>query len=171
MPGCEEDAMSSGLLLDEYTTPPLALVIGGLMSSAREADFAVREIRLAGLDLEPRMLAGLEHCRVLLGRLDAGFHSDALATWCDPARRERLRHMLDFAHSHRLQVRAAGVATWAPDFSVYRGLSAPFDGQHAALLLGAHYFERPYAVSGIALTTLLARPAAVRLAQQRYQQL
>jgi hypothetical protein len=49
----------------------------------------------------------------------------------------------------KLELRAAPLAGWSPDFSVFRGPQGP-----QALLLGTHWFQRPYPHPGPALASL-----------------
>jgi hypothetical protein len=74
---------------------------------------------------------------------------------------EQLRRLRAFAGSGLLEVRTVPRFNWRPDFSVF---------DHAALV-GAHYTELPYPVAGIALTCVLADPAAVRRCARRFEQM
>lgn len=156
-------------LLDERSQPPLRVAMTGLLASATHTDFAVREIRLAGLDLDHHALPRLQRCRILIGRMDANFHEQAGDALHQHS--ARLRRLLGFVSTGRFEVRSAGIDTWLPDFSLYDGLHSPLNGRRSALLLGAHYFERPYPVSGAALTALVTNPHAFTLARMRFDEL
>jgi hypothetical protein len=153
--------MSFALLFDEHHDPPLRQTLGRLLATARSADFAINHMRLAGLDLTEPEASGLEHCRVMVGHLDAAALDSAVAA---PA---RIRFLRAFAQSGRLEIRTAPHHVWNPDFSVFRGLP---DGG-SAVLLGAHYFGRPYPVFGLAFTCLMTRPSAVRSCARRFENL
>lgn len=157
------------MLLDELSQPPLRAAMTGLLASATHADFAAREIRLAGLDLDHSVLPRLQCCRILMGRLDSSFHQEAGDALREHA--ARLRRLLGFVRTGRFEVRSAGIDRWLPDFSLYGGLQSPLNGRHSALLFGAHYFERPYPVTGAALTALITHPQAIGLARVRFEQL
>lgn len=154
--------MSFALLFDEHSSPPLRHTLGNLMASAATADFAIAHLRLAGLDLQPFEVDGLERCRVMIGHLDAAalLAGDA----ADPA---RIGTLAAFAASGRLEMRTAPHHAWNPDFSVFRGLPAGA----AAVLLGAHYFGRPYPRFGLAFTCVLTQPAAIRACGRRFEEL
>jgi len=156
-------------LLDERAQPPLRVAMTGLLASATFVDFAVREIRLVGLDLDQHVLPRLQCCRILVGRFDSSFHQEAGDALREHA--ARLRRLLGFVSTGRFEVRSAGIDCWLPDFSLYDGLHNPLNGRRSALLLGAHYFERPYPVSGAALTALITNPASIRLARTRFDEL
>jgi hypothetical protein len=159
------------LLLDERASPPLREVIGALLASAREACFAVARVRLAGIDLSASELAGVRRCRVLLGRLDADVLADAEAA----ARRGELRRNLQvlaaFLASGRVEVRAAGLEAWVPDFSVFMGLPADAVPGGCAAIVGGHYFHRPFPVTGPSLTCVIPGGAAARRAARRFEEL
>jgi hypothetical protein len=151
--------MSFAVLFDEHYDPPLRQTIGRLLATARTADFAIGHVRLATLDLTESEASGMEHCRVMVGHLDAAALVSAGAT---PA---HFRFLLAFAQSGRLEIRTAPHHVWNPDFSVFRGLP---DGG-SAVLLGAHYFGRPYPMFGLAFTCFMTQPSAVRSCVRRFE--
>jgi len=155
-------------LLDERSRPSLRERLGSLLARAREADFAIARIRLDALDLSTTEMAGVRRCRVLVGRLDA--HTLAGSGSVDPDEIERrFQALRDFLDTGRLEVRAAGLLTWNPDFSVLRGVA---DGPPADVaLIGAHYFARPYDGDGLALTCIATDPRAIALATARFDEL
>jgi hypothetical protein len=158
------------LLLDDRTDPPLRTLMGALLARATTADFALSRLRLDGLDLGAGELAGIQRCRVLLGRLDARTLEEMMESQSHgPARRHHLRTLREFLASGRVEVRAAGVVAWNPDFSILHGLrDAP---AHSLALVGAHYFLRPYPIDGVALTMLLTQPRTVARVRDRFDEL
>lgn len=152
-------------LLDERSQPSLRQIIGRLLASAQMADIAIAHLRLAGLDLTPLEIAGLQRCRVMLGHLDA-------SSLLDTARlsnegHERPEVLRSFARSGRLEIRTAPHHVWTPDFSVFEGLP----GNQCVALVGAHYFDRPYPRFGLAFTSVLTTGAAVHACRTRFDEL
>ena len=91
------------------------------------------------LDLSRREIAGLVRLRVVLAMLDAiTLDLEASAVMLRPDRRETLRVITGLLATGIIEVRAAPLAGWAPDFSVFRDADGPF-----AVLLGSHWFQRP----------------------------
>lgn len=152
-------------IIDEHAQPPFRERLGTLMRSSRHADFAVTRIRIAGIDLADEEIAGLVRCRVLVAQLNADTLAEAAdAGMLRPEHRRNLGVLLRFVDSGRLQLRAAGLGAWVPDFSVLRG------GRNA-LLLGAHYFGRPYPTVGPSFTCITDDDALVRDAARRFEEL
>lgn len=154
---------SFAALIDEHHTPPLRYTLGRLLTCAATADIAIAHLRLAGLDLTSSETGSLRRCRVMIGHLDAA----ALSTAGGNTAPERLQRLADFAASGRLEMRTAPHHTWNPDFSVFAGLPA----DSAVVLLGAHYFGRPYPRFGTAFTCVLTSAAALHLCRARFNQL
>lgn len=152
--------MSFAVLFDEYGDPPLRQTLGSLMATARTADFAIAHLRLGGLDLEPSEAGGLERCRVMIGHLDAASLLDS-----QDADTGRIAMLLAFTRSGRLEMRTAPHHAWNPDFSIFRGLP----GGGSAVLLGAHYFGRPYPLFGLAFTCVMTQPAPVLACSRRFE--
>lgn len=153
------------MLIDDASRPTLRERIGGLLATCTYAEIAVANIRLAALDLAEHEIRNVRRCRILIGRLDAR----ALTEFGhpDPGLDERLRTLLSFLQSSRVEVRSAGLGAWSPDFSVYRGLP---DGA-SACLVGAHYFREPPSLTGPSFTALMADAASVALAHARFETL
>ena len=152
------------VVLDERSRAPFRARAGALLTAASRADFAVARIRLAALDLTVEEVTAVRRCRVLLGQLDAATLLDT-AEVVPTGAAERLGVLRSFILSGRLEVRAAGLGSWTPDFSVFRGAA----GQ--AALLGAHYFGAPYAIVGPSFTLELQDPVSVRLIGGRFEEL
>lgn len=158
------------LLMDDRADPPLRDLIGGLLARATTADFAISRMRLDGLDLGGGELGGIQRCRVLMGRLDARA-LDELMGGNNPgsARLHHLQALREFLASGRVEIRAAGVVAWNPDFSILDGLrDAPAS---AIALVGAHYFLRPYPIEGVALTMMIRAPTAIGRLRARFDEL
>jgi hypothetical protein len=157
-------------LLDETSRPPLRVVLGGSLARCSDASFAIRRVRLAGIDLSPAELGPLRTCRVLIGRLDAGSLHDVPAG--AEARGPALERLLHFAASGRLAVRSAPTTGWNPDFSVLQGVAGANGAAPSDLcIVGCHYFYEPDPPDGPALTTILTAPASVQLALRRFDTL
>lgn len=156
--------MCDTTLLDEATTPGMRVVLGTLLTRADHADVAMAQVRLAHVDLAELELRRV-HCRLLLGHLDVAALSALGAD--TPAAAARLRATARFLDSGRLDIRAAGLLRWKPDFSVFR-LPPP---QGAVALVGAHYFSDPDVTGGPALTCVLRTSASVQRVQRRFEDL
>jgi len=151
------------IVLDELATPPLRLVIGSLLSRSVRAHVALEHVRLAAVDLTAPELNRV-NCRMLMGRLDVEALSE-LATASQAA--PRLRALGDFLQSGRLELRAAGLLRWRPDFAVFE-LPPPHG---AVALVGALYFSNAAVVGGPALTCIICAPAAVERLRRRFEDL
>lgn len=151
-------------LLDEAVSPPLGHVLGTLLSRAERADLAVAHVRLAHVDLSALDLRRVQ-CRLLLGHLDVEALT-ALSGRCDAAA-ARLASIARFLDSGRLDIRAAGLQRWKPDFSAF---TLPHD-HGAVALVGAHYFTDPDVVGGPALTCVLRTRASIERVQRRFEEL
>lgn len=156
---------SSTVFIDEHTHPPFRQRLGRFLRQARHADFAVTRIRIAGIDLDDEEIAGVTRCRVLVAHLNADTLAEAAdAGMLRPEHRRNLRVLLRFVDSGRLQLRAAGLDAWVPDFSL-------FHGDADALILGAHYIGRTYPTVGLSLTCITDDAAAIRTATRRFEDL
>jgi hypothetical protein len=153
-------------LLDERTRPDFRDCFGALARSADALDLAITRVRLTTIRLEVGELAGLRRMRLLLAevrapRLDAEAH-EALR---DPGRSVTVRHLINQLERGRLQVRAAPLGGWSPDFSVFHR-----DRRPVGALLGAHWLERPYPYRGPAWAVWLG-PADARRTSARFDEL
>ena len=146
-------------LLDERTRPDFRDVYAREAAGAERLDTALTRIRLSAMDLGAAELGGLRRIRVLLAEMNAlGLTAEAETLAADPARRDRLRFLLDRLETGTLEVRLAPLAGWAPDFSVFHRAG----GDPPALLVGPHRLERPYPHPGPAFASLHRGPDAVR---------
>lgn len=154
-------------LIDDVSRPSLREHIGRLLSTCTSAEIAVNHVRLAALDLSEHETASVARCRILIGRLEARSLTDF--GFGDADAPVRLRALREFLQSGRVEVRSAGLGAWAPDFSVYRGLSGP--GPGSACLIGAHYFREPTCQHGPSFTALMTDAQSVAIAVARFEAL
>jgi len=155
------------VLLDEVRSPTLRETLSVLLTRARHADFAVAELRLAGLDLSVLGQKPDQRFRVLVRHFNSEFAYDASTAAPGSAIRNRIERLRDLAVSGRVEVRAARLDVWTPDFSILRSVEPHSD----VLLLGAHYFDRPFPLSGAALTSATTSIQAIRRAARRFEEL
>jgi hypothetical protein len=167
-------------LIDEEGAPTARELIGQLLQSATYAEIAVSHVRLGAIDLGDAETRNVQRCRVLLDRLDAGSLAslgvDAVplitSSSDDASAAQRAAdsasRLLRFITSDRVELRSAGVSSWRPDFSIYRGLQHVTE-KRAACVVGAHYFGQPPALP--AFTCLIDDEAAVELALHRFERL
>lgn len=160
----------ASILLDDRADPPLRSVLGSLLARATTADFAISRMRLDGLNLAGGELGSIRRCRVLLGRLDARALEEMMGGHeRGPVQRHHLHLLRNFLASGRVEVRAAGVITWNPDFSILGGLHAA--PASTIGLVGAHYFLRPYSIDGAAFTMVISDTETVRRLHERFDEL
>jgi hypothetical protein len=144
------------IVLDERTQPSMRETFSALISTSTHVDMAVANMRLAGIDIRPGEVSALRRLRLVVGKLDA----DALIqTHARPL--DQIRRLHGLACSGVLEVRTVPRFQWTPDFSI-------FDN---AALIGAHYTELPYPIDGIALTCVIAEPAAIRRCARRFEEM
>jgi len=164
--------MDPPYLLDERSRPDLRSVYGALAARSRGLDAAVARVRLAGMTLESRELARMIRVRLVLAEMNAlalSFDADAVAS--DPARRHRLLMLEALLRRETLRVRLAPLAGWTPDFTIFSGAVRPAGGEDPhTLILGPHWFERPFPHPGPALNAVLTGEA-VLLAADRFERL
>lgn len=167
------------VLLDEVRSPTLRETLSVLLTRASRADFAVAELRLAGLDLSVLGQKPDQRFRVLVRHFNSEFAYDASNAAPGSAVRNRIERLRELAMSGRVEVRAARLDVWTPDFSILRGVdphcgpvaSADTVGLRDVLLLGAHYFDRPFPLTGAALTSATTSVQAIRRAARRFEEL
>jgi len=149
-------------LLDERSEPNFRGVFGLLARRSGALDAAVSRIRLSGLDLRPEELQQLSRIRVLLTEVNAiALRSEAEASLADPDKAGNLTNVLKLMERRIIEVRSAPLAGWAPDFSVFRRNGHPW-----MVLVGLHWFARPYPHGGPALASLHGAEAAGRIARR-----
>ncbi len=156
--------LCSGLprLMDERSDPNFRAVYGLLARRSGGLDAAVSRIRLSGLDLRPDELRALGRIRVLLTEVNAiTLRSEAEASLADPDKAGNLTNLLELMEAGTIEVRSAPLAGWAPDFSVFQRSGRPW-----MVLVGLHWFARPYPHGGPALASLHGAEAAGRTARR-----
>ena len=140
-----------------------------LLARSARADMAIARIRLAALRFQRRDLSRVR-LRLLVGRLDMDTVAGAPgAAVFEAGRKAELERLRGFLRSGRVQVRAAGMVRWDPDFSVFRQAG---DGEAAGvLLLGSHRFDVPDPGGVPALCGLVRHRGALRCARERFDRL
>ena len=119
-------AAETAVLLDERGRPDFRDVFGTYASKATEIATAVTRVRLSTFDLTPDELGNLEHFRVLVAEVNAiRLTAEARGLSADPRRGDRLDMLSHLLESGRLEVRAAPLAGWSPDFTVFRAPGGP----------------------------------------------
>jgi len=114
-------------------------------------------------------LGRIRRIRLLMAETNAlSLASEADALAADPVRAPRLELLARLLNAGRLQVRISPLGGWSPDFSIFTRESAgrePSDHgepEEATLLVGPHWFERPYPHPGPAFVVLLEGEPALR---------
>lgn len=156
--------LQSGLpqLIDERSDPNFRDVYGLLARRSGTLDAAVSRIRLSGLDLRPEELRKLERIRVLLTEVNGlTLRSEAEACLADPNKASNLTNLVELMEKGIIAVRSAPLAGWAPDFSLFGRKGRPW-----MVLVGLHWFARPYPHGGPALASLHGPEAATRTARR-----
>lgn len=152
-------------LFDERSDPDFRAVFGRLLRDATHVDVALNRIRLSTLDLEADEMEGLRRLRVLLAQVNATtLSAEAHGMLLGPRRGRTLRHLTDLLDQGVVQVRAAPLGGWSPDYTVFRGPEGA-----RAVLLGLHWLERPFPHRGPALAGLHG-PRGARLAGRRFDE-
>ncbi|MEN8376461.1 MAG: hypothetical protein ABFS34_13530 [Gemmatimonadota bacterium] len=139
-----------------------------LLARSHRADLAIARIRLAALRFGARDLARVR-VRLLLGRLDVDTVAGAPgAAVFDDRRKAELERLRGVLRSGRIQVRAAGMVRWDPDFSVFRRTGGPDSG---TVLVGSHRFDVPHPGAVPTLCGILAHHHAILRAEERFERL
>jgi hypothetical protein len=159
-------AACAATLFDERSRPDFRDVYGQLLRSARQVRIAVTRVRLSTLDLTRADVRGIASMRVLVAELNAlTLDAEARMLRADPRRAYRLELYRRLLESGTLEVRSAPLGGWSPDYSVFSSPSGP-----DAVLLGFHWFERPYPHRGPAFASLHRGPPAIQ-ATERHEEL
>lgn len=152
-------------LLDERSDPDFRTTFGRLARRATEIDVAVGRVRLSGVDLRPGEVGTVRSLRILVGELSAltlGAEADAVLS--DPDRARNVKLLVHLFREERIRVRSAPLGGWSPDFTVFSRDTGP-----GFVLVGPHWFQRPYPHRGPAWASLHgpreARRAAARFAR------
>jgi hypothetical protein len=170
--------MGNVRLLDERSWPDVRAVYGGLARDADFLDAAVSRVRLGGMTLGEGELGRIQRIRLLMAETNAlALASEAEALAADPVRSRRLGLLAGLLEGNRLGIRISPLAGWSPDFSVFcrvrrgppRETEIDADVATATLLIGPHWFERPYPHPGPAFVVLLEGEPALR-ARKRFDE-
>ena len=155
-----------GRLLDERSRTDFRALYGRMLRHASGLAVAVTRVRLSTLDLAEDDVRRLDSIRVLVAELNAlTLDAEARLLRSDPRRAYRIELYQRLLESGRLELRSAPLGGWSPDFSVFLGPDGP-----SAVLIGFHWFERPYPHRGPAFASIHAGSAA-RLAADRHAEL
>lgn len=160
LPGLAE---TGAVLIDERSRPDFRDVFAALARQSDDIATAITRVRLSTLDLRPSEVERTRSFRVLVAELNAlTLDAEARAIRADPRRSERIGLFRGLLESGRLEVRSSPLGGWTPDFSVFADGEGP-----GAVLIGFHWFERPFPLRGPALGAVHFGDAA-RLAAKRH---
>lgn len=153
-------------LADERSPRPFRDLLGSFLRRSHAMDTALLRARLAPVDLTPDELRGVRRIRLLVAELNAGtLEDEAYALSLDPARHRNLDQILGLLTERKLEIRSAPLGGWSPDFSVFWKEETPF-----ALLLGLHWFQRPFPHRGPAWVCWFG-PAEARQGAYRFEEI
>ncbi len=151
-------------LLDERGTLLFREVFGRLLLRSRSVDTAILRIRLGAVDLTAREVTHLDRIRVLVAEVSGRtLEDEAYALLVDPEKRENLVRILHLLQLGTLEIRSAPLGGWSPDFSVFSGTLGP-----EALLVGLHWFQRPFPHRGPAWASWFGAGEAL-VASRRFE--
>ncbi|MEM7417414.1 MAG: hypothetical protein AAF389_18120 [Gemmatimonadota bacterium] len=147
-------------LFDERSRPNFSDRFRELARTSSDIATAITRVRLTTLDLTAADFEKLEHYRVLVAELNAlTLDSEARLISADVRRAPRVDLFRELIESGRLEVRAAPLGGWSPDFTVFSE-----DGGPRAVLVGYHWLEHPFPLRGPALAAIHGTHAAERAA-------
>jgi hypothetical protein len=153
------------LFLDERGARTLRTVFGELLNVSTGVESAVRRIRLSTVNLSAREVSGLHRLCVLVSEVNARtVEAEAYALDADPGKRENLRRIVELLKDGRLEIRSAPLGGWSPDFSVFSR-----DDEPQAVLMGLHWFRRPFPHRGPAWAAVFGAEEA-RKAHLRFRE-
>ena len=159
-------ATDHAAVFDEHHRPDLPQLFAALASDSTHIATALSRIRLSSVDLTSASFASIEGIRVLLAELNAlQLDAEAVAVQADPRRAPRVAVLRSMLESGRLEVRAAPLGGWSPDFTVFHSVQGP-----RWLLTGHHWFDRPFPHRGPAIASIHQGDGAARAAK-RYDEL
>lgn len=151
-------------LLIEGSTPRFPGVYRGLLRRSSRVDVALTRLRIATLRLRAADLGSVRRLRIVLAELtSAAWEVETHRALLNPQREPLLRGLISRIQDGSLQVRAAPLASWSPDFTVFH----PDDGGNQALL-GPHWLEATPASRGPRFAFLVSGRDAMRVAD-RYE--
>jgi hypothetical protein len=149
-------------LLDERSRPDFRTTYGLLVEESLRVDVAIRKIRLSGMSLAPRELEAPRRIRVLMAEINIltlASEAEIMAAASDG--RRRVAMLGELLQADILRIRSAPLGGWSPDFSVFRLREGG-----TRLLVGPHWFARPYPHRGPALASLHTGRDAARIARR-----
>ncbi|MEX2530242.1 MAG: hypothetical protein WD960_05655 [Gemmatimonadota bacterium] len=152
----------SPVLLDEWSRPDFRDVYGKLAEASTRFDVAIRKVRLSGISLARTELEGPARIRLLLAEINVltlSAEAESMAAVDDG--RLRLRLIRGLLSEGVLQLRSAPLGGWDPDFSVFWR-----DDEGPVVIIGPHWFARPYPHRGPALASLHRGRAAARVGRR-----
>jgi hypothetical protein len=127
-------------LLDERSSTSFREVFGTLLSQSSSMDTAILRIRLSAVDLSSAELRGLGQLRILVAEVNAQtVEGEAYAMAMDPSKRKNLVRVLRLLQKGVMEIRSAPLGGWSPDFTIFSRGGVPL-----GLLLGLHWFHRPF---------------------------
>jgi len=151
-------------LLDERSPTNFRALFGNLISQSFAVDAAILHVRLSAVDLSASELEDVRRLRVLVAEVNAQtVEGEAFALVMDPAKRENLNLVLSLLQKGVMEIRSAPLGGWSPDFTVFTNDRGP---RH--LLMGLHWFHRPFPHRGPAWAALFGTEEATR-ARDRFQ--
>lgn len=155
-----------GALLDERRRPDFRDVFGRLLAESSDVATAITRVRLSTVFLSPEEVRGLVSFRVLVAEVNA-ITLDAEARMLEnhPKRAPNLRLIADLLREGRLEIRSSPLAGWHPDFTVFGRAS-----KARAVVIGPHWFERPYPHRGPAFGAVYFGDGA-SVARRRHDEL
>jgi hypothetical protein len=155
---------AEAVLFDERGRPDFRDVFGALARGSVDIATAVTRVRLSTVDLTNGEIDRVEHFRVLVAEMNAlRLDAEARGLQSDLRRAPIADLLRGLLEAGRLEIRSAPLAGWTPDFSVFSGPDGP-----TSVLVGGHWFDRPYPHRGPAFGSVHTGDAA-RLAARRHE--
>jgi len=152
--------------MDERGPTSFRTLFGDFLSRSQTIETAILNVRLSAVDLSAQELEGLQSLRVLVAGANAQtVEGEAYALAMDPMKRENLSRLLGLLQTGVMEIRSAPLGGWSPDFSVFSDDEGP-----QSLLLGLHWFHRPFPYRGPAWAARFGPEEASR-AHLRFQEL
>lgn len=149
-------------LLIEGSPPRFPSVYRGLLRDSTRVDVALTRLRIATLRLQSADLIAVRRLRIVLAELTtAAWEVETHRALLNPRREPMLRALISGIQKGKLQVRAAPLASWSPDFTVFH----PEEG-HSRALLGPHWLEATPSSRGPRFGFLFSDREAMRVADR-----
>ena len=162
----EEAPLRRPRFLDERSPENFRSRFGELLTRSSMLETAIHRIRLGAVDLSAGEMSSVTQLRILVAEVNARtVEEEAYALQVAPDKQENLTRIVALLQGGRMEIRSAPLAGWSPDFSVF---SAEFGPQ--ALLMGLHWFKRPFPHRGPAWAAQFG-PEEARKAQVRFREI